>query len=262
MSNPGYFRWPRCIWRFLQLIGTSLEAGLEFAAHRLHGPINLAHRAQWLHRSCVKAVTRLGITLDVDGPFPSRGLLVCNHLSYIDVLALSAIAPCVFVAKRQVRSWPLYGGLARCGATIFVDRERPSGTARASAHVRQALAAGIVVVLFAEGTSSDGSTVLPFRSALFQPAVQLNQPISAAHISYAADDGSVEQDVCYWGSMVFLPHLLRFLRLRHVNARVRFGQRATAFVDRKTAAITTRQQILRLAARSHSEEEVAVGTCV
>ena len=262
MTANSYFHQCRAVWRFVVLIGTSLQAGLEFAADRLRGPISLPRRAEWLHRSCLKAVTRLGITLDVHGPFPSRGLLVCNHLSYVDILALSAAAPCVFVAKRQVRSWPLFGRLARIGATVFIDRDRPSDTARASTQLGQALAAGLIVVLFPEGTSSGGSTVLPFRSALFQPAVELHLPISTAYLSYTAENGSVEQDVCYWGRMVFLPHLLRFLRLRNVNAHVMFGQRATAFADRKTAAITTRQEILRLAARSHSEEEVAVETCV
>jgi 1-acyl-sn-glycerol-3-phosphate acyltransferase len=201
-------------------------------------------------------VARLGITLDVHGSFPSGGLLVCNHLSYIDVLALSAIAPCVFVAKRQVRSWPLFGRLACFGATIFVDRDRPSDTARASTQLRHALADGAVVVLFPEGTSSDGSTVLPFRSALFQPAIQLNQPVSTAYISYAAEGGSVEQDVCYWGRMVFLPHLFRFLRLRNVNARVSFGRKGNPFADRKQAASATRQQILRLANGWNSQKEM------
>lgn len=191
MTTNDYFHRCRAIWRFLVLIGTSLHAAFEFAANRVHGPVSLRRRAEWLHRSCLKAVTRLGISLDVHGPFPSRGLLVCNHLSYIDILALSAIAPCFFVAKRQVRSWPLFGRLARFGATVFSDRDRPSETARASTQVGQALAAGIIVVLFPEGTSSDGSTVLPFRSALFQPAVELNQPISTANISYTAEGGSV-----------------------------------------------------------------------
>jgi 1-acyl-sn-glycerol-3-phosphate acyltransferase len=247
MNTNSYFRWAPAILRFLLLIGTSIQAVIEFAAHRLQDAMSLPRRAEWLHRSCVKAVTRLGITLDVDGSFPSRGLLVCNHLSYIDVLALSAIAPCVFVAKRQVRSWPLFGRLARFGATIFVDRDRPSDTGRASTQLARALAAGIVVVLFPEATSSNGSTVLAFRSALFQPAVQLNQAVSTAHISYAVDGGSVEQDVCYWGRMVFLPHLLRLLRLRNVTARIRFGPEANAFADRKVAASSAREQILKLA---------------
>lgn len=262
MTTNDYFHRCRAIWRFLVLIETSLQAAFEFAANRVHGPVSLRRRAEWLHRSCLKAVTRLGISLDVHGPFPNRGLLVCNHLSYVDILALSAIAPCIFVAKRQVRSWPLFGALAGCGATIFVDRDRPSDTPRASTQLGQALAAGLIVVLFPEGTSSDGSTVLPFRTALFQPAVELHQPISTAHLSYTAENGSVEHDVCYWGRMVFVSHLLRFFRLRNVSARVSFGQTATTFANRKTAAIATRQQILRLAARSHSEEEVAVETCV
>jgi len=262
MTTDGYFHRCRAIWRFFVLIGTSLHAAFEFVANRVHGPISLRGRAEWLHRSCLKAVTRLGITLDVHGPFPSRGLLVCNHLSYIDVLALSAIAPCVFVAKRQVRSWPLFGALAACGATVFVDRDRPSDTPRASTQLGHALTAGIIVVLFAEGTSSDGSTVLPFRSALFQPAVQLVQPISTAHISYAAEGGPVEKDVCYWGNMVFLPHLLRFSRLSKVNARIRFGQTASVFSDRKAAAIATRQQILDLASSWDLQKEIMVETCV
>ena len=260
MSVYGYIRTPRAIWRFLLLIGTSFGAGLEFGNNRLHGPISLPRRAEWLHRSCLKVVTRLGIRLDVHGPFPRRGLLVCNHLSYIDVLALSSIAPCVFVAKRQVRSWPLFGGLARSGGTIFVDRDRPSDAVRASAHLRQALAAGIVVVLFPEGTSSDGSTVLPFRSALFKPAVQLNQPVSTAHISYAVEGGSVERDVCYWGRMVFFPHLFRFLRLGNVNARVRFGRKASTFTDRKMAALTTREEIL--GSGQQLREEMGISACV
>lgn len=262
MRTYGSFCWPRAMWRLLLLIETCLEAGLEFAAHRLHGPLTLPRRSAWLHRSCTKALTRLGITLDVHGPIPSRGLLVCNHLSYIDVLALSAIFPCVFVAKRQVRSWPLFGRLARFGATIFVDRERPSDAARAGKELAQALAAGVIVVLFPEGTSSNGSTVLPFRPALFKPAVQLNHPISAAHISYAVERGSVEQDVCYWGGMVFLPHLLRFMRLRNVTARVRLGREAIVFVDRKMAAVATRQQILGLACSWNPPKETAVDTCV
>lgn len=262
MSTHDYFRWPRALWRFLLLISTSLQAGLEFAAHRLHGPISLPRRAEWLHRSCIKVVTQLGITLDVDGRFPSRGLLVCNHLSYIDVLALSAIAPCIFVAKRQVRSWPLFGRLARFGGTTFVDRDQPFDAIRVNHELTEALSAGLVVVLFPEGTSSDGSTVLPFRSALFKPAVQLNQPVSTAHISYAVEGGSVEQDVSYWGTMVFLPHLFRFLRLRSVTMRVRFGRNASIFTDRKMAAMTTREEVVEMANSWGSEKEMSISVCV
>jgi lyso-ornithine lipid O-acyltransferase len=262
MSRFGIFRWLRAMWRFLLLMETSIEAAVDLAACRVRGPHTLAQRAEWLHRSCQKAVWRLGIKVDAIGRFPVRGLLVSNHLSYVDVLALSAIAPCVFVAKRQVRCWPLFGQLARFGATIFVDRDRPSDTTRANTQLGQALAAGLVVVLFPEGTSSDGSSVLCFRSALFQPAVELHQPISTAHISYAVKGGSVEQDVCYWGRMVFLPHLLRFLRLRNVNARVRIGQTATVFADRKTAAVATRQQIIDLASIWDLRKEMTFNTCV
>src|SRR5690349_20513669 len=69
-------------------------------------------RVRWLHLWCRFACRILGVSLASRGPIPRAGLLVCNHLSYLDVIALSALAPCVFVAKREVRKWPLFGWLA------------------------------------------------------------------------------------------------------------------------------------------------------
>ena len=110
---------------------------------------------------------------------PSSGLLVSNHLSYLDIVVLSSIRPCVFVAKRDVARWPLFGWLAHAAGTIFVDRERRFSTEFVNG-IHEAIAAGLPVVLFPEGTSSDGSTVLPFKSALLESAVQLRSPVAAA----------------------------------------------------------------------------------
>lgn len=242
----GLLRHGRGLWRLALLLGTSVQAGFVFAVRRARGPKSLAERAQWLHTWCEKLIRRLRIDIASEGHFPERGLLVCNHLSYVDILALSASAPCVFVAKKDVRSWPLYGQLARLGGTIFVDRRRRLDTTRANQMIAEALVAGLVVVLFPEGTSSDGSSVLPFRTPLFEAAIQEQAPVSTAHISYAAHDASVARDICYWGTMTFLPHLLRFLSLPHVGVRLRFGSGHSQFQHRKEAAAMTRHAILKL----------------
>src|SRR5437773_7774078 len=109
---------------------------------------------------------------------PLSGLLVCNHLSYLDIVVLSSIRPCIFVAKRDVRAWPLFGWLARAAGTIFVERNCRSAAAHEVARISSAIESGLLVVLFPEGTSSDGATVLPFKSSLLQAAISARCPIA------------------------------------------------------------------------------------
>src|SRR6059036_1735252 len=183
----------------------------------------LAARTEWLHRWCCFACRVLGIRVTTHGAMPRSGLLVCNHLSYLDIIVLSSIRPCIFVAKRDVAGWPLFGWLAKAAGTIFVDRQRPLATAFAVNRIHAAIATGLPVVLFPEGTSSDGSTVLPFKSALLESAVQLRSPIAAASIEYALDDGSVAEEVCYWRDMTLVPHLLNLLCKREIGAHYSFS---------------------------------------
>jgi 1-acyl-sn-glycerol-3-phosphate acyltransferase len=204
-------------------------------------------RAQWLHHWCAKALHRLRIELHPDGEFPSRGLLVANHLGYLDILVLSALHPCVFVSKQEVRSWPLFGLMAKLSGTVFVDRARTSAAHTANAEMSQALSQGSVVVLFPEGTSSDGSQVLPFRPALFDAATRAGASVVSAHLSYDVADGSAANDICYWGTMSFFPHLLRLLSRRQICARVRFAAETRKFADRKLAARITRETVTSLA---------------
>jgi lyso-ornithine lipid O-acyltransferase len=172
---------------------------------------------------------------------------VANHLSYLDILVLSAMHPCVFVSKQEVRSWPLFGLMAKMSGTVFVDRARSSAAHTANAEMSQALAQGAVVVLFPEGTSSDGSKVLPFRPALFDAATKAGANVVSAHISYAVADGSAANDICYWGTMSFFPHLLRLLSRHQIRAQVRFAGETRKFADRKLAARVTYETVASLA---------------
>jgi 1-acyl-sn-glycerol-3-phosphate acyltransferase len=237
----------RTAFRLVVLISTALQGCVHFLALRLWGKLSTLERAQWLHGWCAKALHRLGIELQPQGAFPSRGLLVANHLGYLDILVLSAIHPCVFVSKQEVRSWPLFGLMAKMSGTVFVDRARTSAAHTANVEMSQALAQGAVVVLFPEGTSSDGSKVLPFRPALFDAATKAGANVVSAHISYEVADGSAASDICYWGEMSFLPHLLRLLSRHQIRAQVRFAAETRKFADRKLAARVTYETVASLA---------------
>jgi 1-acyl-sn-glycerol-3-phosphate acyltransferase len=175
--------------------------------------------------------------------------MTANHLSYLDIMVLSAICECSFVAKTEVRHWPVFGWMATMAGTVYVDRERPMATADVNDQLAAALRAGQLVVMFPESTSTDGSQVLPFRSALFAAAVSERQPITPVYLSYEAEVGDVAHDVCYWGEMTFFPHLLRALGLPHLHATVRFGQAAQGFTDRKQAAKDMYERVVALARR-------------
>ena len=238
------------IWRTFAVVFFSLYALVENGIcisftrcdRRLHA------RAAWLHGWCRFACRVLGIRVRMHGSMPSSGLLVSNHLSYLDIVVLSSIRPCVFVAKRDVASWPLFGWLAHAAGTIYVDRERRFSSPKAVNAIGNAIANRSVVVIFPEGTSSDGSTVLPFKSALLESAVQLRAPIAAASIDYMLDDGSVADEVCYWRDMTLVPHLLNLLFKREIRAIYSFSPGKVRAGNRKEIARELRHEIVSIRA--------------
>lgn len=207
-----------------------------------------AIRASWLHRWGGVAGRVLGLRLTTKGPIPDSGLLVCNHLSYLDIIALSSLRPCVFVAKREVRGWPLFGWLARAAGTIFVERNGRLTSAREVARISAAIESGLLVVLFPEGTSSDGATVLPFKSSLLQAAVATRCPIAAAGIDYYLAEGSVADEVCYWRDMTLVPHLLNLFGKQAIEIAVRFSPGRFRPNERKTLARDLRAEVAGLRA--------------
>ena len=206
----------------------------------------LVVRATWLHLWCRFACQVLGIHRAIRGRLPRTGLLVCNHLSYIDIVVLSSFAPCVFVAKCDVSAWPLFGWLARAAGTIFIDRQRRLAAGDAVENMQRAIRNGALIVIFPEGTSSDGATVLPFKSALLESALQLGCLVTAAAIDYSLPyGGSVADEVCYWRDMTLVPHLLNFFAKPRIEAQLAtspFQPRG----DRKQVARELRDQIAGL----------------
>jgi lyso-ornithine lipid O-acyltransferase len=203
-------------------------------------------RTEWLHRWCRFACRVLGICVSTRGSMPRSGLLVCNHLSYLDVIVLSSIRPGVFVAKRNVAGWPLFGWLAHAADTIFADRERKLTASSVAKRMREAIDHGSLVVLFPEGTSSDGASVLPFKSAALEPALQLGCPITAAAISYSLSQGSVADEVCYWRDMTFVPHLLNLFFKREIRSKCAFSHSKIRVGNRKEIARVLRDEVVSM----------------
>lgn len=212
---------------------------------RYRGEVTIQGRAQWLHRACGMIARRLSMRVRAKGPLPSSGLIVSNHLSYLDILFYSSLLPCIFVSKSEVLSWPLFGILARCGGTIFVERRRGAGLETVSRQISAALQAGIPVVLFPEGTSTDGSQVLKFFPGLFQAAAEAGAEVTPSAIAYHIADGC-EADLCYYGDITFAPHLLTALARKDVHAKILFSAASTHYSDRKLAAAESQEQVIAL----------------
>ena len=226
------------------LLASLLEVLVRFIPIYLasRGRVPTARRAAWLHASCARIARRLALAPSVTNQAgDGASLTVSNHLTYLDILVYGAARPFLFVAKSEVRQWPLLGTLASLGGTIFVDRRRSLQVADASREIEQALRAGIPVLLFPEGTSSDGRAVLPFRSPLFDPAIRAGAPVTAAAVRYQAVD-TTEDQVTYWGNMVFLPHLFRTLCVHGLTARIGF-ESPCRFPERKSAAREAWRQV-------------------
>ncbi len=197
---------------------------------------SIRDRVAWLSRTAVRHAKWMGVRINLHGDIPTRGLIVANHVSYVDIVALSAVTGCAFVSKKEVASWPLFGLYAKCGATIFVDRERRGDVADVAEEMRGRLDAGVPLTLFPEGTSTGGDDVLPFRSSLFEPVVELACPVTACALRYSLPGGSVADEVAYWRDMTLAPHLLNLLGKTGVTLDIHFGPCSHRTGDRKTLA--------------------------
>lgn len=197
---------------------------------------SLQARAKWLQRWSRMQLRNFHIDVTYHGEPPTRGLLVSNHLSYTDVLVYAAAQPLVFVSKSEVRRWPLLGVLTRCAGTLYLRRDKKSDVAQIALQFAPIIKQEVGIMLFLEGTTSNGLQVLPFRSSLLSPAVENGWPVTPACIGYWVEDGSVEDDVCFWGDITFTPHLLNLLSRKRIRAVAFYGESLPPGPDRKILA--------------------------
>lgn len=242
------FRPVRIAARTLAIFVSLQYALLEFAVLTLRRGrrLTLPERANWLHRVCRRTLGLLNIRIRLDGDLPRSGLLVCNHLSYLDIVVFGALVPCVFVAKIEVDSWPLIGTFARLGGALFIDRWKLRKLPQIVGAAEAVLRSGILFVAFPEATTTDGTHVLPFRPAMFEAAVRSGAPTTTAHISYTLEDGSFATSLCWFGKVNLVRHLAGCFSHRRIDANVRIGDRRGRIKARKTAALDAHANIVRL----------------
>lgn len=252
-SEPRIVAVVRACIRLARLFASSTLRYLAWLAGDLARTSRPAARRAWRSR-CVSSwataiANAVGVRLHVSGPIPSAPfLLVSNHLSYLDIIVLLSLTDGRFVARHDLGSWPFIGLLVRAGGTILVERERRADAAAAARAMREALDEGNGVVLFPEGTSTAGHHVLPFRSSLFEPAVQLGQPVSTVALRYETPDGSpsATDSVCWWGDMPFASHVWGVLMLPRIDAHVAFGREPVSGGDRKRLAAAAHESVVAL----------------
>jgi len=202
----------------------------------------LERRAQWLHESAIFVMRKMGIALKITGDTPISGLLVANHLSYLDIMIFGAALPCYLVSKIQIGRWPFFGTLARAGGTIFVDRASRTSAESVTIQIAERLKGKVPVLFFPEGTSTDGSRLLRFHSRFYTPAVDAAVPVTAVAVRYVPEDGSPERELCWFGDDSFLPHVWKVLGGPNFSAELHFGE-SKIYTSRRSAADATYAEI-------------------
>lgn len=235
---------------------TALGIPLQFLALKLNLPAR-RHIPMLFHRAVLALI---GVRVTVKGvPTAERPLLfLSNHSTWLDICVLGSVVPLVFVAKAEVAGWPLIGLLAKFQRSVFVDRQRRAKTGAVNQEIAERLSQGDPVVLFAEGTSSDGNRVLPFRSALVGAVRDVMatgaearvQPVSVAYVKVQGIPmGRQHRPLAAWyGDLDLAPHLLEVVRQGAIDVTVTFGE-AKALdgpLDRKSVTRVCEEEVKRL----------------
>lgn len=211
-----------------------LLRGIRVACHLMYAlmlaaiypMLNLASRQFVMQHWSRALLDILHVRLETGGHLPPQhmqgALLVANHISWLDVYALNAVRPSSFIAKSEVGAWPLLGLLCRRAQTIFIERNNRRDTLRANGLIAERLAQGECVALFPEGTTTNGSQVRHFHSALLQCAIDAKCAVYPVAIRYHDGSGQACSDAAFIGDMTFLQSLRKILFSPSLHATLVF----------------------------------------
>lgn len=179
-----------------------------------HPSLPASHARRWART----IVTGLDIRVTVEGRMPDQGVLVVsNHRSYLDIVVILAQVEAAFLAKAELKNWPVFGPAARKGNTVFVDRSSPESRTLARKALAKRIRQGISVVVFPEGTTSAGPGLLPFKCGIFHMAAGKDIPVLPVSITYETPEAA------WIGDDFFVPHFLRIFKKSPLKARLTIG---------------------------------------
>jgi 1-acyl-sn-glycerol-3-phosphate acyltransferase len=186
-----------------------------------------ARRRALMQRWSARLLDILAITPQVEGVPPTAAetavMIAANHVSWIDIFLISSVRPTRFVAKSEIRAWPLAGWIADRAGTLFIRRDQIRDMARIDARVRDVLGQGDCVGLFPEGITTEGDELRKFHTSLFEPAVANGAHVHPVAIRYEHPDGTLCRQLSFAGEVTFMQSLGLVVRQRAVRARVMFA---------------------------------------
>ena len=237
----------RFLFRLLAIAGCLIYGALEifflFPLYRKERKLRAIQL--WSHR----VLAACGLRLQTYGKLPERDrgqMMICNHISWLDIMAINAAFPGRFVAKDDVAKWPLIGYLATQAQTVYVARNRGTGNNQSKiVHVTEALQNGDTVTLFPEGTSTEGRDILPFKTSFFQAPHEAGVPIIPVLCRYPnADGSSPNPSMAYYGDISLWQSICMIARQPKGVAELHFLEPIAAEADRRQSAETV-QRLLR-----------------
>lgn len=240
-------------WRLVLLLPLLLGMHALFALRVLplwRSPRRHRIGAVWVRAGAGLVCRLLGLELrGTLPPLPEGAMLAPNHSSYMDIFALASRVPCLFTPKDDIRRWPVVGAMVALSGHPFIRRRRGRKLLQAGSEIRERLEQGVRVCVFLEGTTSGGDRLLPFKSALLQPAIEAGAPLVPIALRYGARDSRIEvsEDIAYWKDHVIGPHLWRLAGLRGIWVEIRCGEAiSTAGTTRQELAQSLRRAVAEL----------------
>lgn len=245
----------RAIGRLLRLVGHIVWALylLQYRFPKLGAPERERIARTWTQQ----ALAIMGVRLQVLCEPPSAGplLVICNHISWLDILIINASQPCRFISKAEVRRWPVLGTLVERAGTLFIERQKRSDALRVAQQAAAALRAGDLVALFPEGTTGDGQGIMPFHASLLQAALDADCPILPVAVVYLHGQGQAllgeaarHEAPVYCGHTNIVASVWRIVCARDLQATLHWGEPdAAQGRDRRAWAESLRTEIGRLA---------------
>ncbi len=206
-------------------------------------------RNRAISRWSASLLNLLNIRVIAEGVVPQQALrntmFVANHISWVDIHALNSVHTTRFIAKSEIRQWPIFGFFATRVNTLFIDREKRHEAGKIVDTTRKALQAGDCICFFPEGTTTDGTEIKPFKSSLLQAAIDAKSEVRPFSIHYPDAEDGINTEMSYWGEMSLIESMRNVIRQRQATVVLRFAEPINAAnYDRRNLTSMTRKIII------------------